>query len=101
MQNIAVDLCQPEIKLHKTIRFHPKLTFGEKLFLAEVQSLISNSEPKKFYFTLRKLSEMFGVSHQTVKNWIRKLVNLGFLEIGMDYEENHQFLKNINKTKIK
>lgn len=100
MQNAAVELFQPEIKLHKTIRFHPDLTFGEKMFLAEVQSIISNNESKKFPFTLRKLSEMFGVSHQTIKNWIKKLVNLGFLEVGMDYDnqEHRQFLKTCTKV---
>lgn len=99
MQNTAVDIFQPEIKLHKNIRFHPDLTFGEKMFLAEIQSIISNNESKKFPFTLRKLSEMFGVSHQTIKNWIKKLVNMGFLEIGMDYDnhEHRQFLKTCKK----
>lgn len=99
MQNAAIDIFQPEIKISKIIRFHPNLTCGEKIFLAELQSIISNSESKKFPFTLRKLSKMFGVSHQTIKNWIAKLVDLGFLETGIDYgniEEHRNFLKDPN-----
>lgn len=97
MQNTAIDIFQPEIKLHRNIRFHPDLTFGEKMFLAEIQSLIFNSESKRLPYTLRKLSEMFGVSHQTIKNWIKKLVHLGFIEVGVDYDhpEHRQFLKNL------
>jgi hypothetical protein len=92
---LASDIFQPEIRLDKNIRFHPDLTFGEKIFLAEIQSIISHNESKKFHYTLRKLSEMFGVSHQTAKNWIKKLVNLGFLEIGFNYDAqgHRQFLK--------
>lgn len=99
MQNTVIDIFQPEIKISKIIRFHPQLTCGEKMFFAEVQSIISNSESKKFPFTLRKLSKMFGVSHQTIKNWVKKLVELGFLETGIDYgatEEHRQFLKDPN-----
>lgn len=99
MQNTATDIFQPEIKLNKTIRFHPDLTFGEKMFLAEIQSLILNGKSKKFPFTLRKLAEIFGVSAPTIKNWLKKLVGLGFLEIGVEYDnhEHRQFLKSCKK----
>lgn len=99
MQN-TLDLYQPEtnILFHKNIRFHPDLTFGEKMFLAEIQSLSEKSEKKSFPFSSRKLSEFFGVSHQTILNWIRKLIELELIEVGVDYnnQECRQFLKTKN-----
>lgn len=96
MQN-ALDLYQPEtnIQFHKDIRFHPSLTFGEKMFLAEITSLSQKNKKKNFPFSSRKLSEFFGVSHQTILNWIRKLVELELIEVGVDYnnQEYRQFLK--------
>lgn len=101
MQN-AIDLYQPEtnILFHKDIRFHPELTFGEKMFLAEIQSLSQKSPKQKFPFSYRKLSQFFGVSHQTMVNWIKNLVDLGLLEVGIDYnnQECRQFLKTKNKN---
>lgn len=97
MQNAAFEAFQPEIKISNIIRFHPDLNCGEKMFLAEIQAIISNNESKKFPFTLRKLSKMFGVSHQTIKNWVKKLSKLGLIEVGIDYgttEEHRQYLKN-------
>ena len=85
MQNTAVDIFEPEIVIDKTIRLNPDLTHGEKMFLAEIQSIISHQETKKLHYTLRDLSKSFNVSHQTIKNWIKKLSNLGFVEIGFDY----------------
>lgn len=96
MQN-TLDLFKPEtnILFHKDIRFHPSLTFGEKMFLAEIQSLSQKNSKKVFPFSSRRLSEFFGVSHQTILNWIRKLVELDLLEVGVDYnnQEYRQFLK--------
>ena len=83
------------ILLHKDIRFHSDLTFGEKMFLAEIQSLTEKSEGKVFHYSSRSLSALFGVSHQTILNWIRKLTDLGLLEVGIDYnkKECRQFFK--------
>lgn len=91
---------ETNILLHKDIRFHPQLTFGEKMFLAEIQSLINQSDKKKFPFSSRTLSEFFGVSHQTILNWIRKLVDMELLEVGVDYNnpDCRQFIK-LNKKK--
>lgn len=91
---------ETNISLHKDIRFHPHLTFGEKMFLAEIQSLIQNNEKHRFPFSSRKLSEIFGVSHQTILNWIRKLVALELIEVGVDYnnQDYRQFLRNSNKN---
>jgi DNA-binding MarR family transcriptional regulator len=101
VQNTAIGLFEPEnnIIFHKDLRFHPELTFGEKMFLAEIQSITSKRETKRLNYSLRDLSELFGVSHQTIKNWIRKLVKLELLEIGIDFEDTsrRQYLKTKNK----
>jgi DNA-binding MarR family transcriptional regulator len=77
------------IPLHKDIRFHADLTYGEKMFYAEIQSM------SKCPFSSRKLGEFFGVSHQTILNWVKKLVDLDLLEVGVDYKNKdcRQFLK--------
>lgn len=102
VQNVSIELYQPEINIpfHKDIRFHPDLTFGEKMFLAEIQSLSKKNKKNICPYSSRKLSELFGVSHQAILNWIRKLVNLELLEVGIDYnnQDCRQFLK--IKTKI-
>ena len=67
------------ISLTQHIRFHPDLTFGEKMFLAEMQSMsVQGNVPS---FSSRSLSELFGVSHQTVLNWIRKLTSMNLLKL--------------------
>jgi predicted AAA+ superfamily ATPase len=93
MSNLAKNYSpQTVIPFHKDIRFHPQLSFGEKIFYAEIKSL---SEKKYCPFSSRKLSEFFGVSHQTILNWVKKLVELDLLEVGMDYknQECRQFIK--------
>lgn len=96
MQN-TVELYQPEANIcfNKEIRFHPDLTFGEKMFYAEISSLASKNKNQKCPLSSRKLGQLFGVSHQAICNWIRKLVELDLLEVGVDYghPECRQFLK--------
>ncbi|MDD3471518.1 MAG: helix-turn-helix domain-containing protein [Syntrophaceae bacterium] len=77
---------QPEtyIQFHKDIRFHPDLNFGEKLFYAEIESMSKHSNCP---FSSRKMSKFFGVSHQTILNWVKKLVETGLLEIVVEYSE--------------
>lgn len=90
MSNALQNFCpKTEISFHKDIRFHPDLTFGEKMFYAEVKSM------KYCPFSSRKLSQFFGVSHQTILNWVKKLTNLDLLEVGTDYknQESRQFIK--------
>lgn len=94
----ALEFFQPEtnLTLHKDLRFHPDLSFGEKMFLAEIQSIISKQENQKFYYSLRDLSVSFSVSHVTIKKWIKKLVSMDLLEVGLDYktsENRRHFLK--------
>lgn len=90
---------ETNIILHKDIRFHPTLTFGEKIFYAEILSLSNQNINKTCPYSSRKLSEFFNVSHQTILNWIRKLVELELLEVGVDFNSKHclQFLKTKQK----
>lgn len=85
------------ITLHKDIRFHPDMNAGEKLFYAEIQSW---TEEKNCPISSRKLSAFFGVSHQTILNWIEKLIKLDLIEIGANYsrKESRIFMKAKKKT---
>ena len=87
---------ETEINIHKTIRFHPELSHGEKLFYAEIDSMSKN---KRCSFSSRKMSEIFGVSHQTILNWVKKLIDLDLVEIRVDYKDpdNHQYI--VTKSK--
>lgn len=97
MSNALLE-CQVEndILLSKDIRFHPDLTSGEKMFYSEIKAI---NEKGNCPFSSRKLSEFFGVSHQTILNWVKKLVELDLLEVGVDYKNPkcRQFLKTKNK----
>lgn len=92
-ENITCEI-EPRISIHKDIRFHPSLSSGEKLFFAELESLSSKNKDKKYPFSSRKLSDLFDVSHQTIVNWVKKLVSLNLIEIGLDYtnKEHKRFL---------
>lgn len=74
---------QTSIEMHKSIRFHPDLSYGEKMFYAEISSM---SKKSKFHFSARKLSKHFGVSHPTILKWVKKLVDLNLIEVGIDYK---------------
>lgn len=91
---------ETNIMFHKDIRFHKDLTFGEKMFYAEIQSLIKKNKNGNCPFSSRSLSDLFGVSHQTILNWIRKLTELQLLEVGIDYNNDgcRQFLKTTEKN---
>lgn len=88
---------EPEtsIEFHKDIRFNSDLTFGERIFYAEIESMSRKNIKGVCPFSSRKLSELFGVSHQAILNWIRKLSELELVEVGVDYNnpEYKQFLK--------
>ena len=83
---------ETNIPFHKNIRFHPELTFGEKMFLAEIQSLSKNA---KCPYSSRKMSQLFGVSHQTIINWIKKLTDMDLIEVVVNYRDPNcrQFIK--------
>lgn len=69
------------------------------MFLAEIQSIIAHHESKKYPYTLHSLSEMFSISRQTAKNWLKKLINMGFLESEIEQEnlEPKRYLKNLKQ----
>lgn len=66
------------LNLHKDIRFDRDLSFGERLFLAEICSI---SQTSKCDYSSRHLGKIFGVSHQTILNWIEKLVEKDYIEL--------------------
>ena len=80
------------IEFHEKIRFHPKLSWGEKIFLAEIQAI---SKKGRCPFSSRPLSEFFGVSHQTILNWVKRLEEMNLIEVGIDYKNSdcRQFIK--------
>jgi hypothetical protein len=94
MSAVILEEYQPEIEihLHKKIRFHPDLSFGEMIFYAEIESM---SKGKNLPYSSRRMSEIFGVSHQTILNWVKKLINLNLIEIGVDYKGDgcNRFIK--------
>jgi len=96
MQALQEFIPETMIPLHKKIRFHPDLSFGEKLFYGEIESL---SREKLCPYSSRRMSEIFGVSHQTILNWVKKLIDLGLIEIGVDYNLPvcHQYIKTTGK----
>lgn len=78
---------QETFSFPSNIRFNPDLTCGEKIFLAEIQSLSKNGN--SLYLEPRALCKAFGVSHQTIINWVKNLSSMGFLEVECKYA-NHQ-----------
>ena len=61
-------------------RFHPSLRFDQRIFLAELLSLINKDGKNEYKFTLRDLGSLFGISHETIRNWMNKLENLKIIE---------------------
>lgn len=90
---------EENIVIHKDIRFNPDLTFGEKMFYAEIDAL---SKKGHCPFSSRLLSEFFGVSHQTILNWVKNLIRMNLVEVGIDYNyECRQFIKSKGSTKVR
>lgn len=80
------------IGFRKEIRFNPDLSAGEKVFLAEVESMTAKG---RFPFKSQAaLADIFGVSNPTITSWITRLVKKGFLEVEMDFanEDCKKFL---------
>jgi hypothetical protein len=81
-----------EIPFPKDIRFNKNLTFGERIFLAEIHSMTVNGVCP---FSSSKFTRLFQVTYPTLKSWIKKLVKLNLIEIGIDYDnpDSNQQLK--------
>lgn len=74
----------PSILFRREVRFHPSLTFGEKVFLAEIEDMTMRG---RIPFESRSsLARMFGVSNPTIANWLEKLTKLGLVDVQTDKE---------------
>lgn len=85
---------QQTIVFDRQIRFHPELSFGEKVFLAEIQAMTSTGDT--LYFSSRSMAKLFNVSHQTILNWVDHLVKHNFIKVKYDCHEKRFFLKSKN-----
>lgn len=72
-----------EIAFHKDVRFNTNLTYGARILLAEIQSMTVDG---KCIYSLMRFKNLFGVTYTTLKNWIKSLVKLNLIEIGVDFE---------------
>jgi hypothetical protein len=71
-----------DILFPKQIRFHADLTFGEKIFLAELVAMKQGC--KECPYNTKHLAILFGVTHQTISNWVKNLMKLELLTIEVD-----------------
>lgn len=80
----------PVIPFPTNIRFNKKLTFGERIFLAEM--LIMAREP--IPLCRKSLGTRFGVCQITIRNWIEHLTKLRMLEVKTESinDEHSEFI---------
>jgi DNA-binding MarR family transcriptional regulator len=74
---------QKTIEFTEDVRFNNELTFGERILLAEIKSMTRHQ--KCPLFSHKILGNVLGVSPQTVKNWLTKLVKLGLVQVELEY----------------
>lgn len=77
----------------KWIRERNDLTWGEKIYLAEIIS-IDKITDHKCYYSIISLAARFFVSPPTIYNWTRKLKDLGLIQILVNLDGDR------NKSKI-
>lgn len=65
------------------VRFNTHLTFGERILLAEIKSMTRHQ--KCPLFSHKILGDVLGVSPQTIKNWLTKLVKMGLVKVELEY----------------
>lgn len=82
------------IYLNQELRFNKKLTWGEKVFLAEIKSLCDDNFCP---YCPNQLAKTFGVSRVSVNSWIKKLCALGFIEINRVNDSDSKFTLKIIK----
>lgn len=85
---------QDLIEFPKNIRFNKNLCFGERILLAEIDSLLD--EKGEFQLNPIVMSKLFDVTAQTIRNWVNNLKNQGFLKFKYDFDSPYK-----NKLKIK
>lgn len=95
MQELSQYTPESYIPFQKEIRFHPKLSFGEKIFYAELSSMSLACEDQRINFSSRKLCKIFGISHQTVLNWIKNLIEQNLLEVGVYYTDKCKYFMKV------
>lgn len=69
------------IELKSFIRFHPDLSWGQKVFMAEIES---QSKTGKVYYHKPSLAKFFGVAQITIYEWIKDLAKKNLIEILFD-----------------
>ena len=74
----------PVILLDLETRFDKRLSCGEKLFFAEVKSMCSRGG---CYYKLKDMAKLFDVTTVSIKNWMKKLMALGYIEVVMDIND--------------
>ena len=77
------------------IRYHPSLTFAEKVLYCEITALASKEG--YCWATNKYFALLYGVSTRTITRWITKLHDLGFIAIENEYLSGTQAL---DKRKI-
>lgn len=91
---LTIEEYKPEtnINFHKNIRFHPKLSHGERMFYIEMCAMTKKAICP---YCPRKLAPLFKVCHQTIINYIKNLIQLNLLEFVIDAEDSkgRKFLK--------
>jgi DNA-binding MarR family transcriptional regulator len=69
---------QDHIVFPSKIRFHKHLTFGEKVFMAEIIAM------QGCEFSPKDLAQFFNVSSPTIINWVTKLISLNLIDLAAD-----------------
>lgn len=69
------------ISLDVHTRFHPELSWGQKIFLAEIEE---QSKRGRFYYHKTSLAKFFGVAGVTICDWVKNLTNRGLVEVLFD-----------------
>jgi len=69
------------ISLDIHTRFHPELSWGQKIFLAEIEE---QSKRGRFYYHKTSLAKFFGVAGVTICYWVKDLNNRGLVEVLFD-----------------
>ena len=79
---------------------HPDLTWGEKVFLAEIRSIASHYAENKIPYRSVKMAQHFNVSPMTVNKWLKSLVKQGYLSLALDpADKNWEQLIVVNENK--
>jgi hypothetical protein len=94
MPILSIEDYKPEITInfHRKIRFHSKLSHGERMFYIEMSAMTKNALCP---YAPKKLAPLFKVCHQTIINYVKNLIKLELLEFVINSEDSNgkKFLK--------